>query len=123
MEKMEQTVWQPISKLAVLADMIDSKVDSRLHDAEEKYNLLYEAVENSMALDNDTVTQAISAYSEELANVELFLEQLNRWRNECQLPAEMDEIIRLTGHLDIIQKILVDILALCNKLQCKDAIE
>ena len=105
--------WQPISMLPTIAGIIDGE----LVDAEEHYATLLQVREKPHVLDDATVERSIKVHTEQLEFTLVFREQLDRWCRTDLTTHEREENDRLSVQLELLRKVLIDILALADELK------
>ncbi|WP_231510506.1 hypothetical protein [Fischerella sp. PCC 9605] len=88
--------WQPISQLPLIAKMIDDG----LVDAVKQYETLQQASTHPHILDDYTVGRVIKLYSEQVEFLDLYAEQLARWKTLDLNATQKKEIARLTEQLE-----------------------
>jgi hypothetical protein len=105
--------WQPISQLPLIAKMIDDG----LVDTVEQYETLQEASDRPHVLDDYTVGRVIKLYSEQIEFLDIYTEQLARWKALDLNATQKKEITRLTEQLEKLIGANTAILALASKLK------
>jgi len=106
--------WHPIESLSMIANLIDGQ----LADVKEQYATLLEARSKPHVLNDAIVERTIKVYTEQLDFTWVFEKQLSKWKNEERLiPDQQTEIDRLLDQMKILNKVLVDILALSEELK------
>lgn len=110
-----QPNWQPISRLPLIAQMIDQG----LSDALIQYQNLQEAQNRPHVLDDYTVGRVIQVFGEEQQFLEIYSEQLTRWKQENLNATQREQIIRLEGQLEQLSTTVASILALADELKQK----
>jgi hypothetical protein len=87
----ERVNWQPISQMPLVASMIDSA----LNDTADRIQTLTEARARPHVLDDATIDQVERVHGEQLEFIDIFAEQLRRWRDEGPSAAQRQELDRL----------------------------
>ena len=105
--------WHPISMLPTIAGIIDGE----LVDAEEHYATLLQVREKPHVLDDATVERSIKVHTEQLEFTLVFREQLDRWCRTDLTTHEREENARLSVQLELLRKVLTNILALADELK------
>lgn len=110
----QQPNWQPICNLSMIVGMIEGQ----LADAKVQFNNLLQATAKPYILDNETVDRTIIAYKEQVDFLWVFEKQLSKWLEEEKLTAtEKNKISKAHEQLQELNKILVEILSLADKLK------
>ena len=110
----EQTPnWRPLSDLSMIAQAMDGM----LEDSREQYETLLPAKEKPHVLDDDTVERVERLYNERAEFLELFDEQLVRWRQQSPNNMQGLEIARLTQVLNELRMLNSQILNLASELK------
>ncbi len=105
--------WQPISRLPLIASMLDGM----LGDAQEHYLRLQEAQSRPYVLDDHTVERVVSVFTAQQDELWLFEEQLRRWSEQELDPQQRREVSRLTDHLESLKQVIAKILTLAESLK------
>jgi beta-phosphoglucomutase-like phosphatase (HAD superfamily) len=105
--------WQPIAMLPVIAQLIDGG----LSDTQEQYQTLQQAQGRSYALDDDTVGRVMKSANEQKEFLDVYAEQLTRWKAEKLSAAQKQEIERLEQQLVKFRELNTTILALVDQLK------
>ena len=105
--------WQPISQLPLIARMIDGA----LGDTAEHRRTLTEARAKPHILDDATIDQVERVYGEQRDFVEIFAEQLRRWRADGRSAEQRRELKRLAGQNSRLRELTDDVLALAVELR------
>ena len=74
----ERVNWQPISQIPLVASMIDGA----LNDTAEHIQTLTKARTRPHVLDDTTIDRVERVHGEQLEFVDVYAEQLRRWRDE-----------------------------------------
>ncbi len=114
MTSQETPNWQPITRLPLIASMIDEM----LQDAQEQYRNLGEVRLKPWVLDDDTVHRVMKVYTEQRDDIlGLYEEQLRRWEGLSLTAFQHAEIGRVRGQLERLRTALTDILELAEDLK------
>ena len=105
--------WQPISMLPSIAEIIDGG----LADADEHHATLLQVRDKPYVLDDATLERSIKVHTEQLEFTWVFREQLDRWHRTDLTTHEREEIDRLSVQLELLRKVLTNILALADELK------
>jgi hypothetical protein len=87
----EQVCWQPLGMLPVIANLIDGGVN----DTARQIATLSEVRAKPHVFDDALVDRTERVYREQFHYIEIYAEQLRRWRNEQLTAAQRREIDRL----------------------------
>ena len=109
----EEPTWQPLSRLPLIASMIDAG----LGGAREQHELLLRARRRPYVLDDHTVARVVQAFTHTRGDVELYEEQLARWRRAALSPVQHREIDRLADELYRLRQVVDAILAIAEELK------
>lgn len=74
--------WQPISMLPLIGSIIEDFLD----EVEKQYENLQACRPKSHVLDNYTLNRLIDLYTAQSDDLDLFEEQLSRWKNLNLIP-------------------------------------
>jgi hypothetical protein len=113
MSSFDQVKWQPISQLPLIGSMIDGA----LHDTRDHLQTLTEARGRPHVLDDATVDRVERVHQEQLAFVDIYAEQLRRWRGECPSTAQQRELDRLEAQNSSLRQATRDVLDLAAELR------
>ena len=105
--------WQPICEMPLIASMIDGALD----DTREHLETLARARMRPHVLDDATLDRAERVHGEQLEFVDIYTQQINRWRTETPSESQTRELDRMEvqdGHL---RAVTADILALAGELR------
>ena len=105
--------WQPISEMPLIASMIDGA----LEDAREHMETLTKARTRPHALDDATIDRTERVHTEQMEFVEIYAQQISRWRTEnlsADQARELDRMAAQNGHL---RAVTADVLALASELR------
>ena len=102
--------WHPIAALPVIASLIDGQ----LTGAEEQHRLLLQARPGS--LDDATVERGVRVFTEEVAFLDIYEQQLDRWRTGPLTASQLPEVQRLGGQVARNREVATAILAFAEGL-------
>jgi cell division septum initiation protein DivIVA len=109
----QQTNWLSLDKLPLFTDM----VAGMLQDTEKMIPLFRQAKEKPWVLDDATVVRSIRLYTERLAILSDYEEQIARWRNDT-LPAWQKQAIDKLAHQTAqTKKEVTQLLAIANEIK------
>jgi hypothetical protein len=92
----DQPEWQPISRLPLVASLIDGGFE----EAAAQRQILTEARTRPHLLDDATLDRVDAVYGEEQQWLGFCEEQLRRWQQDRPSPAEEREIGRLVAEIE-----------------------
>jgi transposase len=113
MPKTNQVNWQPISQMRLIASMIDTS----LNDTREHLGTLTEAKDRPHVLDDATIDRVEQVHAEQMDYVEIYTQQISRWRNEHLSAAQASELDRMDKQNQRLRALTADILALASELR------
>jgi len=87
----EHVNWQPISRMPLVASMIDGA----LSDTADHLQTLTKARAQPHVLDDATIDRVERVHREQLQFVDIYAEQLRRWRDQGPSAAQREELDRL----------------------------
>jgi len=105
--------WQPISRIPLVASMIDGA----LHDTGDHIQTLTKARAHPHVLDDATIDRVERVHREQLAFVDIYTEQLRRWRAEGPSAGQQQELGRLEEQNRRLRQVTADVLALAAELR------
>jgi hypothetical protein len=109
----DQPEWQPISRLPLVASLIDGGFE----EAAAQRQILTEARTRPHLLDDATLDRVDAVYGEEQQWLAFCEEHLRRWRRDHPTPAEESEIGRLTEEIERLKPLFAEILALSAEIR------
>ena len=118
MPKTNQVNWQPISQMPPIASMIDNS----LNGTREHFGTLTKAKDRPHVLDDATVNRVEQVHTEQMDYVEIYTQQISRWRNENPSADQVRELDRMDNQNRQLRALTADVLALASELR-KGAIE
>lgn len=113
MPKTNQVNWQPISQVPLIASMIDTS----LNDTREHLGTLAKAEDRPHLLDNATIDRVEQVHTEQMDYVEIYTQQISRWRNENPSAAQARELDRMDNQNQQLRSVTADVLALASELR------
>lgn len=108
----EKVTWRDTSDITMIACMIDDGIEN----TEEQYNLFSEAENKPHVLDDETVNRALKLAEEDSVLIEVYQEQLNRWRKESLSTIQENKINRISQELEKYSKLSQKYLELVKKI-------
>jgi hypothetical protein len=112
-EPKQKIHWQPLSALPLIASMIDGLLD----EVERQNENLQACRSKPHVLDNHTVNRVVQVYTAQSGDVELYEEQLARWKRLNLTPAQLQQVNRLAEQIPTIKARITAILALAEELK------
>jgi len=91
MAKAESVNWQPISQMPLIASMISAS----LADTQEHLGTLAEARNRPRVLGDATIDRVEQVHAEQMEFVDIYGQQISRWRAEQPSPARIRELDRM----------------------------
>ncbi len=113
MPKTNQVNWQPIGQMPLIAHMIDTS----LNDTREHLSTLTKAKDRPHVLDAATINRVEQVHTEQTDYVEIYTQQISRWRNEKPSAAQASELDRMDKQNQQLRALTADILALASELR------
>jgi hypothetical protein len=105
--------WQPISAIPLIASMIDSALD----DTREHIATLAQARTCPHVLDDATIDRVEQVHAEQLELVNIYAQQLRRWRTERPTPDQARGLDRMEEQNRQLRAVTADVLALARELR------
>ena len=105
--------WQPIRHMPMIARMIDDALD----DTRKQLETLAEARVRPHVLDDATIDRVEQVHTEQLQFVDIYAQQISRWRTEkpsADQTRELDRMEAQNGHL---RATTADVFALASELR------
>jgi hypothetical protein len=110
----EQVYWQPLGMIGVIADLLDGMVD----ESATQVNNFTAALAKPHVMDDATIDRALRLYGERVHFIEIYCEQLRRWRNEHHPDAKQRrEIERLQSQTSRLREMNAHILRLAAEIR------
>ena len=113
MPSSEPVNWQPISQMPLVASMIDGA----LSDTRDHIQTLTKARVQPHVLDDATIDRIERVHGEQLEFVDIYAEQIQRWRTEGPSAAQTRELDRLEEQNRRLRQVTTDVLALAHELR------
>jgi len=111
MDGSQTPIWHPISRLSLIASLIDEP----LCDCEDQLQNLNPPGREAPILDDALVERIIRVYSEQEEMLPVYEEQLSRWKRETLTQEQQQEISRLETQLNRYRTVLNQILGLARE--------
>ena len=108
--KKEIPIWQPISMLPVIAELIEGALE---HD-KTMLPLLLEAQSRPGVLDVHTIKRMRKNYSERIDFVDIYYKQLERWHSDPKNSSLYNELDRLREQVVILDANTKEFLKIAN---------
>lgn len=105
--------WQPISEMPLIASMIDGA----LEDTREHVETLTEARTRPHVLDDATIDRIERVHTEQMEFVEIYDQQISRWRTETVSADQARELDRMTAQNGKLRAVTANVLALASELR------
>jgi nitrogen-specific signal transduction histidine kinase len=105
--------WQPISAMPLIASMIDDALD----DTRDHLKTLSEARTRPHVLDDATIDRAERVHNEQLEFVDIYAQQISRWRAETPSADQMRELDRMEQQNRQLRVVTVEVLALAREVR------
>ncbi len=113
MPKANQVNWQPISQMPLISSMIDTS----LNDTREHLDTLSKAKDQPHVLDDATIDRVEQVHAEQMDYVDIYTQQISRWRTEKPSPSQARELDRLEAQNQQLRGVTADVLALASQLR------
>jgi hypothetical protein len=113
MAREDIVTWQPLSMLPVIADLIDGAIT----DIGKQVETFTQALAKPHVFDDATIDRATQMYREQFHYIEIYTEQLRRWRTENPTVAQRQEIERLETQNSRLRKMNADVLAAAAEIR------
>ncbi len=105
--------WQPISQIPLIASIIDGALD----DTRDHVGTLSEARSRPHVLDDATIDRVDRVHNEQLEYVDVYDQQISRWRTEIPSAAQTRELDRLEEQNRQLRAATMEVLALAGELR------
>ncbi len=105
--------WQPLSQIPLIASMIDTALD----DTREHIATLTEARGRPHVLDDATVDRIEQVHTEQMEFVDIYAQQISRWRTERPFADQTRELDRMEAQNGRLRAMTADVLDLARKLR------
>ncbi len=113
MPSSERVNWQPISQMPLVASMIDRA----LSDTADHLQTLTKARAQPHVLDDATIDRVERVHREQLQFVDIYAEQLRRWRDQGPSVARRQELDRLEERNRNLRQVTTEVLTLATELR------
>ena len=113
MPKATQVNWQPISQMPLIAGMIKGSLD----DTREHLGTLTKARDRPHVLDDATLDRVEQVHTEQMEFVDIYTQQISRWRTEKPSDAQARELDRMEQQNQQLRGVTADVLALARELR------
>jgi pyridoxine 5'-phosphate synthase PdxJ len=113
MPKANQVNWQPISQMPLISSMIDTS----LNDTREHLGTLSKAKDRPHVLDDATIDRVEKAHTEQMEFIEIYTQQIGRWRTEKPSASQARELDRMEEQNQQLRGVTADVLALARELR------
>ena len=113
MPKPTQVNWQPISQMPLIAGMIKGSLD----DTREHLGTLTKARGRPHALDDATIDRVEQVHTEQMDYVEIYAQQISRWRGEKPSAAQASELDRMDKQNQQLREVTANVLTLAGELR------
>jgi len=105
--------WQPISQIPLIASIIDGALD----DTRDHVGTLSEARSRPHVLDDATIDGVDRVHNEQLEYVDVYDQQISRWRTEMPSAAQTRELDRMEEQNRHLRAATMEVLALAGELR------
>lgn len=109
----EPVNWQPISQMPLIAGMIAGA----LADTRDQFETLSQARARPHVLDDATIDRVERVYGEQLEFIDIYIQQIRRWRSENPSADQTRELDRVEEQNRRLQAATADILELARELR------
>lgn len=113
MPSSEHVNWQPISRMPLVASMIDGA----LSDTADHLQTLTKARAQPHVLDDATIDRVERVHREQLEFVDIYAKQLRRWRDQGPSTAQRRELDGLEEKNRQLRQVTTEVLALAIELR------
>ena len=113
MPNSEPVNWQPITLMPLIANMIAGA----LTDTRDQLETLTQARARPHVLDDATIDRVDRVYGEQLEFVDIYTQQIRRWRNESPSVDHIGELDRMEKQNQELRAITAEVLALARELR------
>jgi len=105
--------WQPISEIPLIARMIDEALD----DTRARIEMLTEASARPHVMDDATVDRIDRVHAEQMEFVDIYAEQVSRWRNERPSAIQTRKLDRMEAKNRQLRDATATVLALSREIR------
>ena len=113
MPRKDPVNWQPIREMPLIARTIDGALD----DTREHLETLAEARLRPHVLDDATIDRVEQVYAEQMQFVDIYAQQISRWRTEKPSADQTRELDRMEAQNQQLHAATADVLALASELR------
>ena len=113
MPKAKQVNWLPISQMPLISRMIDTA----LNDTRKHLDTLSKAKDRPHVLDDATIDRVEQMHTEQMEFVDIYTQQITRWRKEKPSAAQSTELGRMGEQNHQLRGVTADVLALASELR------
>jgi hypothetical protein len=113
MSNARQVHWQPISQMPLISSMIDTA----LNDTREHLGTLSKANDRPHVLDDATIDRVEQVHTEQMEFVDIYTQQINRWRTEKPSASQARELDRMEKQNQQLRGVTAEVLALASELR------
>src|SRR3954447_16955065 len=92
-------------------------IDTSLNDTREHLDTLSKAKNRPHVLDDATIDRVEQVHAEQMDYVEIYTQQISRWRNEKPSATQSRELDRMDEQNQQLRGVTVDVLALAGELR------
>ena len=109
----EPVNWQPITLMPLIANMIAGA----LTDSRDQLGTLTQARARPHVLDDATIDRVDRVYGEQLEFVDIYTQQIRRWRSESPSAHHIGEQDRMEKQNQELRAVTAEVLALARELR------
>ena len=99
------------------ANQVNSMIDTSLNDTREHLGTLSKAKDRPHVLDDATIDRVERVHTEQMNYVDIYTQQISRWRTEKPSAAQARELDRMEEQNQQLRGVTADVLALASQLQ------
>ena len=92
----DKVTWRDLSDITMIACMVDDGIEN----TQEQYKNFLQAEDKPHVLDDETVNRALKAAEESSVYIEIYKEQLNRWRKGNLSTLQENKVNRISQELE-----------------------
>lgn len=108
----DQVNWQPVSEMPLIARLIDAALNA----TREHLQTLGMARAQPHLLDDATIDRVEQVHQEQREFIDIYAQQINRWRTEAPSDEEIRELARMEAQNQQLQALTGQVLALAREL-------
>ncbi len=109
----EPVNWQPITLMPLITNMIAGA----LTDSRDQLGTLTQARARPHVLDDATIDRVDRVYGEQLEFVDIYTQQIRRWRSESPSADHIGELDRMEKQNQELRAVTAEVLALARELR------